>query len=154
MYTLDKLGPSVADDRDSYPALVSYAGPPQQPLQSIPPYPPIQRKVRKVGAPLGVIIALGTIAGLIVIVLTAFNPVGTVDRVRAVQRRDDGRRAGLPVAGPVGAGTAAAAGPRVPLGRVGRRHHRVDTAARRRGRHQPGRDRNRSARSPSCSAHR
>lgn len=35
------------------------------------------RRVRKVGAPLGVIIALGTIAGLIVIALTAFNPVGT-----------------------------------------------------------------------------
>ena len=35
------------------------------------------RRIRKVGAPLGVLIALGTIAGLIVIVLTAFNPVGT-----------------------------------------------------------------------------
>jgi RsiW-degrading membrane proteinase PrsW (M82 family) len=35
------------------------------------------RRVRKVGAPLGVIIALGTLAGLIVILLTAFNPVGT-----------------------------------------------------------------------------
>ena len=35
------------------------------------------RRVRKVGAPLGVIIALGTIAGLIVIALTAFNPLGT-----------------------------------------------------------------------------
>jgi RsiW-degrading membrane proteinase PrsW (M82 family) len=56
---------------------VSYAGPPQQPLQFIPPYPPIQKKVRKVGAPLGVLILLGTIAGLIVIALTAFNPVGT-----------------------------------------------------------------------------
>ena len=29
--------------------------------------PPLQRRIRKVGAPLGVIIALGTVAGLIVI---------------------------------------------------------------------------------------
>ncbi len=35
------------------------------------------RRVRKVGAPLGVLIALGTVAGLIVILLTAVNPVGT-----------------------------------------------------------------------------
>ncbi len=56
---------------------MSYAGPPQQPLQFIPPSPPIQKKVRKVGAPLGVLILLGTIAGLISIALTAFNPVGT-----------------------------------------------------------------------------
>ena len=56
---------------------MSYAGPPQQPHQFIPPYPPIQKKVRKVGAPLGVLILLGTIAGLILIGLTAFNPVGT-----------------------------------------------------------------------------
>ncbi|MDX1886124.1 PrsW family intramembrane metalloprotease [Mycolicibacterium sp. 120270] len=56
---------------------MTYAGPPQQPLQFLPPYPPIQKKVRKVGAPLGVLILLGTIAGLIVIALTAFNPVGT-----------------------------------------------------------------------------
>jgi RsiW-degrading membrane proteinase PrsW (M82 family) len=39
--------------------------------------PPFQKRIRKVGAPLGVIIAMGTIAGLIVIVLTAVNPVGT-----------------------------------------------------------------------------
>ena len=39
--------------------------------------PPLQRRIRKVGAPLGVLITLGTIAGLIVIALTAFNPVGT-----------------------------------------------------------------------------
>jgi RsiW-degrading membrane proteinase PrsW (M82 family) len=48
-----------------------------QPRQFIPPYPPIQKKVRKVGAPLGVLILLGTIAGLILIALTALNPVGT-----------------------------------------------------------------------------
>jgi protease PrsW len=56
---------------------VSYAGPPPQPLQYLPQYPPLQRRIRKVGAPLGVLITLGTIAGLIVITLTAFNPVGT-----------------------------------------------------------------------------
>jgi protease PrsW len=39
--------------------------------------PGLPQRVRKVGAPLGVIIALGTVAGLIVIVLTAVNPVGT-----------------------------------------------------------------------------
>lgn len=60
-----------------YSALVTYAGPPQQPLRFLPQYPPIQKKVRKVGAPLGVLILLGTIAGLILIALTAFNPVGT-----------------------------------------------------------------------------
>ena len=38
---------------------------------------PFVRRVRKVGAPLGLLIALGTLAGLIVIVLTAVNPVGT-----------------------------------------------------------------------------
>ncbi|MEW5813156.1 MAG: PrsW family intramembrane metalloprotease [Actinomycetota bacterium] len=34
-------------------------------------------RVRRVGAPLGLLIALGTVAGLIVILLTAVNPVGT-----------------------------------------------------------------------------
>jgi protease PrsW len=45
-----------------YPALVTYPG--------------LPKRIRKVGAPLGVIIALGTVAGLIVILLTAVNPVG------------------------------------------------------------------------------
>ncbi|OHV03085.1 hypothetical protein BKN37_15255 [Mycobacterium talmoniae] len=40
-----------------------------------PPLPP--RRIRKVGAPLGVLIAFGIVAGLIVILLTAANPVGT-----------------------------------------------------------------------------
>lgn len=40
-------------------------------------YPPFERRVRKVGAPLWVLITMGTIAGLIVILLTALNPVGT-----------------------------------------------------------------------------
>ncbi|CAN5365981.1 PrsW family intramembrane metalloprotease [soil metagenome] len=40
----------------------------------LPPYP---RRIRKVGVPIGVIIGLGTLAGLLVILLTAVNPVGT-----------------------------------------------------------------------------
>jgi protease PrsW len=39
--------------------------------------PPLPRKMRRVGAPLGVIIAMGMVAGLSVILLTAGNPVGT-----------------------------------------------------------------------------
>lgn len=35
------------------------------------------QRIRKVGAPLGAIIAMGTVAGLSVILLTAVNPVGT-----------------------------------------------------------------------------
>ncbi|HEX3546085.1 MAG TPA: PrsW family intramembrane metalloprotease [Mycobacterium sp.] len=53
---------------------MSSAGAPQQPR---PAGPPLPRRIRKVGAPLGVIIALGTVAGLMVILLTAVNPVGT-----------------------------------------------------------------------------
>jgi protease PrsW len=41
------------------------------------PIPPLPKKIRKVGAPLAVIIALGTVTGLVVILLTATNPVGT-----------------------------------------------------------------------------
>ena len=53
-----------------------------RPAQPVPPAPhlygaPFTRQIRKVGAPLGVLIALGTVAGLIVIVLTLANPVGT-----------------------------------------------------------------------------
>lgn len=39
--------------------------------------PPLQRRLRNVGAPLGVLVTLGTVAGLVVILLTAVNPVGT-----------------------------------------------------------------------------
>jgi protease PrsW len=39
--------------------------------------PAFQRKIRKVGAPIAVLILLGTVAGLIVIGLTAVNPIGT-----------------------------------------------------------------------------
>ncbi|VEG55834.1 integral membrane protein [Mycolicibacterium aurum] len=53
---------------------MSYAGAPQAPHQFGAPF---ARRVRKVGAPLGVLIGLGTLAGLIVIVLTLANPVGT-----------------------------------------------------------------------------
>jgi protease PrsW len=53
---------------------VSYTGAPQPPFVYTPPF---QRKIRKVGAPLAVLILLGTVTGLIVIGLTAFNPVGT-----------------------------------------------------------------------------
>ena len=58
--------------------MVSYAGaqPPPGPVGPLLA-PPFQRRIRKVGAPLGAIIAMGTVAGLIVIVLTAVNPVGT-----------------------------------------------------------------------------
>ena len=54
--------------------MVSFPVAPQQPR---PPVPGLPRRIRKVGAPLGVIIALGTLTGLIVIPLTAVNPVGT-----------------------------------------------------------------------------
>ena len=50
---------------------------PAVPQPPRPLSPPLARRVRKVGAPLGVLIALGTLAGLIVILLTAVNPVGT-----------------------------------------------------------------------------
>jgi RsiW-degrading membrane proteinase PrsW (M82 family) len=53
---------------------VSY---PATPPQQRPFIPPLPRRIRKVGAPLAVIIALGTVVGLIVILATAVNPVGT-----------------------------------------------------------------------------
>jgi protease PrsW len=53
---------------------VSYTGAPQPPRAVAAPF---QRKIRKVGAPLALIIVLGTVTGLIVIGLTAANPVGT-----------------------------------------------------------------------------
>ncbi|MDP9165977.1 MAG: PrsW family intramembrane metalloprotease [Actinomycetota bacterium] len=48
------------------------APPPPRPVA-----PPLSRKIRKVGAPLGAIVAMGVVAGLSVILLTAVNPVGT-----------------------------------------------------------------------------
>ena len=55
--------PIMISRADDYPALVTYPG--------------LPRRIRKVGAPIGVIILLGTVTGLIVIGLTAANPVGT-----------------------------------------------------------------------------
>ena len=49
---------------------------PAAPQHPFPVYPPFQRKLRQVGAPLGVLILLGVIAGLIVAGLTALNPIG------------------------------------------------------------------------------
>ena len=73
---LDKPGPGYrrASHTLDYPAYVSFAGAPQQ---SWPIGPPFQRKIRKVGAPLALLILLGIIAGLVVVALTALNPVGT-----------------------------------------------------------------------------
>jgi RsiW-degrading membrane proteinase PrsW (M82 family) len=50
------------------------------PSPALPPHlpmPALPRRIRKVGAPIGILILLGLIAGLIVIGLTALNPVGT-----------------------------------------------------------------------------
>ncbi|MCB0948829.1 MAG: PrsW family intramembrane metalloprotease [Mycobacterium sp.] len=60
--------------RRRYSAEVSYAGAHGQPPHLGAPF---VRRVHNVGAPLGVLIALGTVAGLIVIGLTALNPAGT-----------------------------------------------------------------------------
>ena len=57
-----------------YAAFVSI---PSEPPPPRPLTPPFARKVRKVGAPLAAIIAMGTVAGLSVILLTLVNPVGT-----------------------------------------------------------------------------
>ncbi len=45
----------------------------QPPHPHIPPWP---RRVRKVGAPLAVLIGLGAVTGLLIILLTLTNPVG------------------------------------------------------------------------------
>ncbi|WP_081809321.1 PrsW family intramembrane metalloprotease [Mycobacterium sp. URHB0044] len=60
-----------------YPALVSHPATPPSAQPPQPFLPPLPRRVRKVGAPLAAIIAMGTVTGLIVILLTAVNPVGT-----------------------------------------------------------------------------
>ena len=39
---------------------------------------PLPRPVRKVGAPFGVIIALGVLTGLLVLVITVGNPLGAI----------------------------------------------------------------------------
>lgn len=53
--------------------MVSYPAP--WPPYRAAPAPPVRR--RKVGAPIGVIIALGSVTGLIVALLTAVNPIAT-----------------------------------------------------------------------------
>jgi RsiW-degrading membrane proteinase PrsW (M82 family) len=53
------------------------SSPASPPPSSWPVAPPFQRKVRQIGAPLALIIVLGTVAGLIVLGLTAINPAGT-----------------------------------------------------------------------------
>lgn len=52
---------------------MSHPGAPHHPWLVAPPF---QRKVRKVGAPLAVLILLATVVGLIIIGLTALNPIG------------------------------------------------------------------------------
>ena len=62
---LDKLGPRSRATRIlDYPAPVAHAGAPHQAWLPVPPF---QRKVRKVGAPLVVLILLATVAGLIIL---------------------------------------------------------------------------------------
>jgi RsiW-degrading membrane proteinase PrsW (M82 family) len=56
-----------------YPAVVSSSVMPPQPHVSAG----LPKKIRKAGAPLAVLILLGTVVGLIVIGLTAVNPMGT-----------------------------------------------------------------------------
>ncbi|MDY6995557.1 MAG: PrsW family intramembrane metalloprotease [Actinomycetota bacterium] len=50
-------------------------GGPHSPV--VHPGAPFTRRVRSVGVPIGVLILLGTLAGLLVILLTAVNPAGT-----------------------------------------------------------------------------
>ncbi|MBB2993462.1 RsiW-degrading membrane proteinase PrsW (M82 family) [Mycolicibacterium iranicum] len=56
---------------------MSYTGAPGGPHRFHPYGAPFVRRIRTVGVPLGVLIALGTLAGLLVILLTLANPVGT-----------------------------------------------------------------------------
>jgi RsiW-degrading membrane proteinase PrsW (M82 family) len=60
----------------AYPSFVQYPAPLQPPQHPQAFVPPLPRRIRKVGAPLGLIIALGMVAGLIVLLFTALNPVG------------------------------------------------------------------------------
>ena len=64
---LDRLHAGQTRPGRSYPLVVSYAT-----------LPPLPTPVRKVGAPLAAIIGLGTLAALILSLLTAVNPGGTV----------------------------------------------------------------------------
>lgn len=65
-----------ADDR--YPAHVTLPGAHGHPVHhNVHPGAPFARRMRNAGAPIGVLIALGTLAGLLVILVTAVNPAGT-----------------------------------------------------------------------------
>ena len=64
--------------RDGYPADVHNPVTPRQSANPQPFVPPLPRRIRKVGAPLAAIIAMGTTAGLVVLLFTLVNPVGAV----------------------------------------------------------------------------
>lgn len=92
MYELDKLGPGRG-----YSAFVSFAGTPQQPR---PLGRPLQRRIRTVGAPLGVIITLGTVAWLPTRERQRSDVAGLHQRPEVGDRRSDparGRPAGKAV---------------------------------------------------------
>lgn len=57
---------------------MTYAATPQPPAHPQQFVPPLPRRIRKVGAPLAAIIAMGTVAGLIVLLFVLVNPVGAV----------------------------------------------------------------------------
>lgn len=73
MSVLDPAQPTKPGAARSYSPGVAHA--PGISYLLVPPLPP---PVRKVGAPLAVIIGLGTLAGLILILVTATDPGGTV----------------------------------------------------------------------------
>lgn len=66
-------GTVACPNLQGYPSGVSF---PAAPLHAYVA-PGLPKRIRKVGAPLAVLILLGTMAGLILIALTAVNPVGT-----------------------------------------------------------------------------
>ena len=70
VYKLDKLGPRSA-------ATLLWCHTPARRSSRVRFLAPLQRRIRKVGAPLGVIIALGALAVLLLILLTTVKPVGT-----------------------------------------------------------------------------
>ena len=61
-----------------YPPRVTYPATPQPPAHPQQFVPPLPRRIRKVGAPLAAIIAMGTVAGLIVLLFVLLNPLGGV----------------------------------------------------------------------------
>lgn len=52
--------------------------PPQAPRPWFPVTAPLPRPIRQVGAPLGVLIALGLLTGLLVLIFTVANPAGAI----------------------------------------------------------------------------